>query len=130
MRRFLIASMTFLALVPLNAGQEPAPGRTTAEAPFLTSELLFPLEHWHNHASMIVELPGGDLLTCWFHGSGERTADDVMVLGFAEPQHVAAHDGDPVAVAPIQRGGTPRIELDSGERGQRAGGDEPHNSAL
>src|SRR5687767_653412 len=70
MRRLLIASMTLLALVPLTAGQEPAPGRTPAEAPFLTSELLFPLEHWHNHASMIVELPGGDLLTCWFHGSG------------------------------------------------------------
>jgi predicted neuraminidase len=81
MRKVLIAWIALLALVPLNAGQEPAPGRTTAEAPFLTAELLFPLEHWHNHASMIVELPGGDLLTCWFHGSGERTADDVMVLG-------------------------------------------------
>jgi predicted neuraminidase len=73
--------MALLALAPMKANQEPAPVRTTAEAPFLTSELLFPLEHWHNHASMIVELPGGDLLTCWFHGSGERTADDVMVLG-------------------------------------------------
>jgi predicted neuraminidase len=51
------------------------------DAPFLTSELIFPLETWHNHASMIVELPGGDLLTCWFHGSGERTADDVVVRG-------------------------------------------------
>ncbi len=51
------------------------------ERPFLQSELLFPLEHWHNHASMVVELPGGDLLACWFHGSGERTADDVVVLG-------------------------------------------------
>jgi predicted neuraminidase len=52
-----------------------------AGAPFLTSEILFPLEHWHNHASMVVELPNGDLLTCWFHGSGERTADDVKILG-------------------------------------------------
>lgn len=48
---------------------------------FLTSELIFPLEHWHNHASMVVETPGGDLLTCWFHGSGERQADDVKVEG-------------------------------------------------
>ena len=48
---------------------------------FITSELIFPLEHWHNHASMVVELPGGDLLACWFHGSGERTADDVLVRG-------------------------------------------------
>ena len=51
------------------------------ERPFFTSELLFPLEHWHNHASMVVELPSGELLACWFHGSGERTADDVVVLG-------------------------------------------------
>jgi predicted neuraminidase len=52
-----------------------------SEAPFLKSELIFPLEHWHNHASSIVETPEGDLLVCWFHGSGEREADDVMVLG-------------------------------------------------
>ena len=44
-----------------------------ADRPFLTSELIFPLEHWHNHSSMVVELPGGDLFVCWFHGSGERT---------------------------------------------------------
>ena len=53
----------------------------TQDAPFLTSELVFPLEHWHNHASMVVEAPNGDLLVDWFHGSGERTADDVVVRG-------------------------------------------------
>ena len=52
-----------------------------AEKPFLTSELIFPLEHWHNHGSCIVEAPNGDLIVCWFHGSGERTADDVKVEG-------------------------------------------------
>jgi predicted neuraminidase len=52
-----------------------------AENPFLNSELIFPLEHWHNHASCILELPNGDLLACWFHGSGERTADDVKIEG-------------------------------------------------
>src|SRR6185436_2542496 len=52
-----------------------------AEKPFLTSELIFPLEHWHNHGSCIVETPSGDLLVCWFHGSGERQADDVKVEG-------------------------------------------------
>jgi len=54
---------------------------TSAEQPFLKSELLFPPEHWHNHSSCIVECPNGDLLVCWYHGSGERTADDVVVLG-------------------------------------------------
>jgi predicted neuraminidase len=56
-------------------------GAAPNDRPFLTSEFIFPLEHWHNHASMVVELPNGDLLTCWFHGSGERQADDVVVLG-------------------------------------------------
>nr|MDQ3623838.1 exo-alpha-sialidase [Verrucomicrobiota bacterium] len=50
-------------------------------APFHRAELIFPLEHWHNHGSCIVEAPNGDLIVCWFHGSGERTADDVKVEG-------------------------------------------------
>ena len=48
---------------------------------FYEAQLIFPLEHWHNHASTIVECPNGDLLVCWFHGSGERTADDVKIEG-------------------------------------------------
>jgi predicted neuraminidase len=52
-----------------------------AEKPFCESELIFPLEVWHNHASCIVETPTGDLIVCWFHGSGERTADDVKIEG-------------------------------------------------
>ncbi len=67
-----------LAATPcLAAGRNP-PSR---ETPFLTAELLFPLEHWHNHGSCVVECPNGDLLACWYNGSGERTADDVRVLG-------------------------------------------------
>lgn len=50
-----------------------------AEKPSHTAELIFPQEKWHNHGSSIVELPNGDLLTVWYHGSGERTADDVIV---------------------------------------------------
>jgi predicted neuraminidase len=54
---------------------------SAAEKPLLETELIFPLEVWHNHASCIVETPKGDLLVCWFHGSGERTADDVKIEG-------------------------------------------------
>jgi predicted neuraminidase len=54
---------------------------TTRPEPFLESELIFPPETWHVHASCIVELPNGDLLVCWFHGSGERKADDVKIEG-------------------------------------------------
>lgn len=56
-------------------------GSAYGQAPAHTSELIFPLEKWHNHGSCIVECPNGDLLVCWFHGSGERTADDVAILG-------------------------------------------------
>ena len=35
----------------------------------------------HNHAPGIVECPNGDLLVSWYRGSGERSADDVAVLG-------------------------------------------------
>jgi predicted neuraminidase len=50
-------------------------------APLYEAELIFPPEHWHNHASCIVECPNGDLLVCWYNGSGERSADDVKVEG-------------------------------------------------
>lgn len=52
-----------------------------AAEPFHTAEFIFPLENWHNHSPAIVEAPNGDLLVCWFHGSGERQADDVIVEG-------------------------------------------------
>lgn len=42
---------------------------------------IFPAEAWHNHASCVVESPRGELIVCWFHGSGERKADDVRVEG-------------------------------------------------
>lgn len=52
-----------------------------ADKPVFESEMIFPLHNRHNHASTIVELPNGDLLTCWYRGSGERTADDVVIMG-------------------------------------------------
>ena len=65
------------ALVVALAGVAIAP----AAQPEYASELIFPPESWHNHSSSIVETPKADLLVCWFHGSGERTADDVLILG-------------------------------------------------
>src|SRR5690349_15190869 len=59
----------------------PPVDAAAGEEPFLRAELIFPVEHWHNHASCIVEAPNGDLLVCWFHGSGERKADDVRIEG-------------------------------------------------
>src|SRR5215208_4863799 len=78
--RFTMKLAAFL--VPACAYLLTAPARApAAAAPFHEAELIFPLEHWHNHGSCIVETPDGDLLVCWFHGSGERQADDVKIEG-------------------------------------------------
>jgi predicted neuraminidase len=74
-------NILFVLTAAVAAASAAVGARQAGERPFLTSQLVFPLEHWHNHASMVVELPGGDLFVCWFHGSGERTADDVVVRG-------------------------------------------------
>lgn len=47
----------------------------------LEKQFIFPLQEKHVHGSSIVETPDGDLIAAWFHGSGERTADDVMIQG-------------------------------------------------
>ncbi|MGI6460272.1 MAG: sialidase family protein [Candidatus Hydrogenedentales bacterium] len=56
-------------------------GFSAAADPAFTVEPIFPLQDKHVHASSIVEDPNGDLLACWFHGSGERTANDVVIQG-------------------------------------------------
>ena len=45
------------------------------------SRLIFPAQPKHVHSSSIVECPNGDFLAVWFHGSGERTANDVVIQG-------------------------------------------------
>ena len=49
--------------------------------PLFKQQPIFPLQDKHVHSSSIVQTPNGDLLACWFHGSGERTADDVLIQG-------------------------------------------------
>ena len=52
-----------------------------AEEPMYHESLIFPYQGQHVHGSSVVVLPNGDILTCWFQGSGERWADDVVILG-------------------------------------------------
>jgi len=68
MRALLVVIVT-AALIPSNRTQEPE------------SRLIFPLQPKHNHGSCIIELPNGDLLATWYTGSGERSADDVQIVG-------------------------------------------------
>ena len=76
MKRWILAAVAMPALF--------------AAEPFLHSELVFPTEAWHNHSSSIVELPGGELLVCWYNGSGERKADDVKVEAARLPRGAKA----------------------------------------
>ena len=52
-----------------------------AQVKILKKQTIFPLQENHVHSSSIVELPNGDILSCWFEGSGERNADDVKIKG-------------------------------------------------
>ncbi|HEV3236816.1 MAG TPA: exo-alpha-sialidase [Gemmataceae bacterium] len=70
----ILSAIVFCSMVSLAAAE-------TEATRFYQAELIFPPEHWHNHASCIVECPNGDLLVCWYNGSGERSADDVKVEG-------------------------------------------------
>ena len=49
--------------------------------PVCQGELIFPPQPKHCHGSSLVECPNGDLLACWFFGSGERSANDVLIQG-------------------------------------------------
>lgn len=52
-----------------------------AAEPFFQEQSIFRYQEKHVHGSSIIECPNGDLLACWFYGSGERTADDVLIRG-------------------------------------------------
>lgn len=71
MRPFVLASC--LALLATTAPASAAARRG--------QQLVFPLQEKHVHASSIVECPNGDLLACWFRGSGERRSADVLIQG-------------------------------------------------
>jgi predicted neuraminidase len=50
-------------------------------APIVSQSIIFPMQEQHVHGSSLVCLPNGDMLVVWFQGSGERTADDVRIMG-------------------------------------------------
>jgi predicted neuraminidase len=52
-----------------------------SNAQIVQQTLVFPPQSQHVHASSLVNLPNGDMLITWFQGSGERTEDDVRIMG-------------------------------------------------
>jgi predicted neuraminidase len=81
MRSTIHLSLPLAVILGLAFGVVTSAAEPGNEKPFLTSEFLFPPEHWHHHGSCVVECANGDLLVCWYQGSGERTADDVVIQG-------------------------------------------------
>jgi predicted neuraminidase len=74
-RNFLSILLIFVCIVSVHAQN------TITSKAIVQQELVFPFQDEHTHGSSIVQLPNGDLLTAWFQGSGERTADDVRIMG-------------------------------------------------
>lgn len=80
-------------------------------------ENIFPPVGEHTHGSSIVRCPDGSLLACWFQGSGERTADDVRVLGARlGPGQDAWSDVFPMADTPGFPDCNPVLYLDRQDR--------------
>ena len=76
MKHQFLISIVFLLISFISYSQS-----RNAKNGIVSEEFIFPLQSEHTHGSSIVELPNGDLLAVWFQGSGERTADDVRIMG-------------------------------------------------
>jgi predicted neuraminidase len=74
LRWFCILSFLFVIHLPLSRAQ------------LVSGSLIFPEQEKHVHGSSLVSLPSGDLLCVWFYGSGERTSDDVKLMGARLPK--------------------------------------------
>jgi predicted neuraminidase len=59
---------------------------SSEQAVLFEDALIFQPQEQHVHGSSVVELPDGGLLACWFQGSGERWADDVVIMGARKPR--------------------------------------------
>ena len=54
----------------------------SAAEPGITHTFVFPREKGiHNHAPCVTECPNGDLLLAYYTGHGERSSDDVRIVG-------------------------------------------------
>ncbi len=89
-RKLATIAVAFFATVALlfaanqKAGAQPTANAQTNSLKAgsgIESQMVFPLDKSHNHAPGIVEFKNGDLLVSWYRGSGERKADDVVVMG-------------------------------------------------
>lgn len=105
------------SLLPLISRAQSMSNVRKTGASLFRSEFIFPLQGMHVHSSSVVELPNGDLLCCWFEGSGERTANDVQIKG-ARLQKGQSRWSEPFVMADTPRNPdcNPVLFLDSKNR--------------
>ena len=72
---------SFLAILVLLTSVNSIAQQKNSGKSIISEEFIFTPQHEHTHGSSIVALPNGDFLAVWFQGSGERTADDVRIMG-------------------------------------------------
>lgn len=73
-RNLLSLSITLLTALVITANAQ--------DKDFIIKQsLIFPPQPQHTHGSSIVRLSNGDILAAWFQGSGERHANDVVIMG-------------------------------------------------
>jgi predicted neuraminidase len=92
-KRFLFLLLIFFSTQQI-WGQNPV---------IVNAMLIFPTQEKHVHGSSLVNLPNGDFLAVWFQGSGERTADDVRIMG------ARLKKGDKIWSEPFLMADTPDI---------------------
>ncbi len=81
-RWFMIVAKTTAILASLSTTCLCFSAEDLADSsPVYSAEFVFPFNSQHNHAPGIAELANGELIVSWYRGSGERSADDVAVLG-------------------------------------------------
>ena len=72
---------TFFTFLLMFVGFQLFSQEVLQKAKTVSESLIFPPIDKHVHGSSSVTLPNGDHLVAWFQGSGERTADDVKIMG-------------------------------------------------
>lgn len=99
-----VFTVLIIILIPFlsgcNSGENKTAKINSADPDTLILEHIFPLQTLHCHGSSIVELPNKDLMVAWFHGSGERTADDVAIKG-ARRDHKTGKWSEPFILADV-----------------------------
>jgi predicted neuraminidase len=81
MKQICFLLSLFMILLSACTGKRGIDSMNTAVHDTILVESIFPYQDQHCHGSSIAELPDGNLLAAWFQGSGERTAEDVAIMG-------------------------------------------------